>query len=88
MEEFLLDLRIDKPGEYGADGSYIIDIEDSEEYGRYYSKLSNSDLVEEQEDSNILTDSNSSYQFTSEDYTITLTGDLLGDVYKLDIRKN
>ena len=46
MDEFLAELGIDGNLRRSA-SSYVLDIEDSNEYGKIYSILDNSDLVEE-----------------------------------------
>ena len=42
MEEFLRKLGIDKTGEKGLNGAYVITINNSDDYGKYYSKLDKS----------------------------------------------
>lgn len=86
MEEFLKDLGItQEPIE--VEGVLVIDIESSEDYGRIYSKLDRSDLVDEDEESSYLTANESSIQFVSDDYIITLISDFENDTYKLTIKE-
>ena len=88
MEEFLRKLGIyEKPVE-SDDGCYVIDIEDSDDFGRIYSKLDRSDLVDEDEDASQVALDSSSIQFTSDEYLLTLLADLEGDTYSLVIRPN
>lgn len=88
MEELLRQLGIDAEPVKGENGSYNIDIEDSNEYGRYFSKLDKSDIVEEEQDASSVNFENSSIQFTNDQYTLTLLADFENDTYSLNIREN
>ena len=88
MNELLKQIGIDAEPVKGEDGSYNIDIEDSNEYGRYFSKLDKSDLVEEEQDASSVNFENSSIQFTNDKYTLTLLADFENDTYSLNIREN
>ena len=88
MNELLKQLGIDAEPVKGENGSYNIDIKDSNEYGRYFSKLDKSDLVEEEQDASSVNFENSSIQFTNDDYTLTLIADFENDTYSLNIREN
>ena len=88
MNELLKQIGIDAEPVKGEDGSYNIDIEDSNEYGRYFSKLDKSDLVEEEQDASSVNFENSSIQFTNDKYTLTLIADFENDTYSLNIREN
>ena len=88
MNELLKQIGIDAEHVKGEGGSYNIDIEDSNEYGRYFSKLDKSDLVEEEQDASSVNFENSSIQFTNDNYTLTLIADFENDTYSLNIREN
>ena len=88
MEELLRQLGIDAEPVKGENGSYNIDIEDSNEYGRYFSKLDKSDIVEEEQDASSVNFENWIIQFTNEQYTLTLLADFENDTYSLNIREN
>ena len=88
MNELLKQIGIDAEPVKGKDGGYNIDIEDSNEYGRYFSKLDKSDLVEEEQDASSVNFENSSIQFTNDNYTLTLIADFENDTYSLNIREN
>lgn len=88
MNELLKQIGIDAEPVKGENGSYNIDIEDSNEYGRYFSKLDKSDLVEEEQDASSVNFENSSIQFTNDNYTLTLLADFENDTYSLNIREN
>ena len=88
MNELLKQIGIDAEPVKGENGRYNIDIEDSNEYGRYFSKLDKSDLVEEEQDASSVNFENSSIQFTNDNYTLTLIADFENDTYSLNIREN
>ena len=88
MNELLKQIGINAEPVKGENGSYNIDIEDSNEYGRYFSKLDKSDLVEEEQDASSVNFENSSIQFTNDNYTLTLLADFENDTYSLNIREN
>ena len=83
MEKFLKEIGITQVGHYNNKNNYIIDIEDSNEYGKIYSKLDKNDLVEENDDSSSITANNSHIVFESDDYQFTLIADFENDAYKL-----
>lgn len=84
MEDFLKNtLGIKDVGHYSKSNSYIIDIDDSDYYGKIYSILDKSDEVEEDEDSSMITIHNSNIVFRSDDYQLTLVADFDQDTYKL-----
>ena len=83
LEKFLKELGITETGHYTKSNSYVIDIEDSNDYGRIYSRLDKSDLVEEDEDTSNVTVHNSNIVFESDDFQFTLIADFDEDTYKL-----
>lgn len=97
MEEFLKTIGIDKTGTQSESGSYVIDLDGYDDYGKTYSILEKAQAdgkLEELEDSSIINIHNTdvSYVVNSEDgedveYEISLLGDLEQDIYKLVITK-
>ena len=83
MEKFLKEIGITQVGHYNSKNNYIIDIEDSDEYGKIYSKLDKSDLLDENDDSSSITINNSHVVFESDEYQFTLIADFENDTYKL-----
>jgi hypothetical protein len=83
LEKFLEKLGITKVGHYTKTNTYIIDIEDSDEYGKIYSVLDKSDKIEEDEDSSTITIHTSNLVFESDNYQLTLIADFDQDTYKL-----
>lgn len=84
MEEELKKLGIEQEVQEGKDGSYVITIENSDEWGKIFSKLDGSDL-EDMEDNQLLTDNNSSLMFRSDKYQYNLLADFSANEYKLVI---
>ena len=88
MNELLKQIGIDAEPVKAEDGNYNIDIEDSNEYGKYFLILVKSDLVEEDQDASSVNFENSSIQFVNDEYTLTLIADFENDTYSLSIREN
>lgn len=86
IEELLNKLNINLTGNQSKN-SYIIDIPNSDEYGRIYSKLDKSDIVEEYEENQMITEQGSSlmYEVIDEDYIINLIADWDSDRYQMII---
>lgn len=83
LEKFLEKLGITQVGHYTKTNTYIIDIEDSDEYGKIYSLLDKNEEVEEDEDSSTITVHTSNLVFESDNYQLTLIADFDQDTYKL-----
>lgn len=82
MEEFLKSLGITAKGTYSKSGAYIIDIQNYDEYGMYFSLLEKSD-IEEVQDTSQITVHTTNITFANDDYQIVLQADLDEDIYKL-----
>jgi len=87
MEKFLSDIGIEQVGHYTNNNSYVIDIEDSDEYGKFYSRFDKSGLVEEDDDASTITLHNSNIIFRSDDFQFNLIADFDQDTYKLVARE-
>ena len=96
MDELLQAVKKKKKGTYSENGSYVIDIEDYDEYGKFYA------ILEKAQENDILTllDENSvinvhttdvhylTYDDETEDqYELSLLGNLDQNIYKLVITK-
>lgn len=88
MVEFLKSIGIYDSGTTADDGSYVIDIPDSNTYGKYLSRLDHCDELEEDAESSQITSGPSSIQYVGDVYTVTLLADFEADTYKLVIREN
>lgn len=86
MEEFLKELGIQGTPQRTNEDTYVLDIDGSDNYGRIYSRLDRSDLVEEDEDASQLTADTDSIRYNSDEYTITLLADFNEDTYQLVIQ--
>lgn len=87
MEEFLNSIGIEGKLRRSS-SSYVLDIEDSNAYGRIYSILDRSDEVDEDEESSQVTEDYSSIQFYSDEYLLQLIADFKNDEYRLTIKEN
>lgn len=87
MEEFLKELGIQGTPQRTDDNTYVLDIEGSDNYGRIYSRLDRSELVEEDEASSQLTLDTSSLRYENDEYQLTLLADFNEDKYQLIIQK-
>jgi len=87
MKEFLKSIGIENPGHYTDDEEYVIDIEDSNEYSRVFSKLDKSTKIHEVEDDSVFDLEKNILYFEAEDYDIELSADLDEDKYSLKISK-
>ena len=83
LEKFLEKLGITQVGHYTKTNTYIIDIDDSDEYGKIYSLLDKSSEIEEDEDSSTINVHTSNLVFESDNYQLTLIADFDQDTYKL-----
>jgi len=87
LKELLRELHIDKEPIENENGSYTIDLDNSNEFARYYSKLDKAEFLEEDEEASQVTANTRSIQFVNDEYTITLIGNFDTDEYKMIIRK-
>ena len=88
MEEFLNEIGIQGRLNITDDNTGVLEILGSDNYGRVYSRLDKSNLVEEDEDSSQMTAETASIQYESEKYLITLLANFDTDEYKLVIKEN
>lgn len=90
FEELTDLLGIYKKGNLGQDNeSYVIDLNNSDEFGRIYTILENSDVVAQLEDNQVVTEEGSSlmYEFIDEPYIVNLLSDWAANQYQLVITK-
>ena len=86
MEELLKILRITEPPIESENGVYVIDLADSDEFSKMYSRLNRCGIVDEVDEASQNT-LNPSIQFANDDFNITLNGDLETEEYKLIIKE-
>ena len=82
MEELLKSIGITAKGEYTKNGSYVVDIKDYDEYGKYYSLLDKSEL-EEVQDTAQITLHTTNLTYANDQYQVVLQADLDEDLYKI-----
>lgn len=87
IKEFMNQLGIHDKGNY-INNTYVIDISDSNTYGKYYSILDRSDIIEEDTESSSINVDNSNIQFINDDYVLTLIADFENSLYKLTVKEN
>lgn len=88
MEELLRQLGIEQEGHYSNKNTYTIDIEDSNEFGKIYSKLERSNrLIDRDGTATLMTEDNASVQYENEQFVLTLLADFNEDIYSLVIKR-
>lgn len=83
MKDLLKEIGITQSGYYSGDDNYIIDLENSEEFNKVFSKLQKCDFIEENEDSSVVNLEVSNVLYIGEGYSFNLIADFKQDLYKL-----
>lgn len=86
IEKALRELGIDKIGYYDKDKSYVVDIDDSDEWGEYDSILEKSDY-DFLDEKSTLNYNNSNQVYQKDDLQISLIADFDNDLYKLVVQE-
>lgn len=84
IEDIIQDLNI-KDGEYSKDGSYVVNLEDSDEFGRVFSRLDRNEDYEELTENSLISLFDTSLIWLKDNFQINLIADLTQDSYKLVI---
>ena len=89
VKEYLKSIGINQSGQEGKQGSYIIDLANSDEYGRVFSKLERAEDLEILQDNQVITEQGSSLMYESETkpYLLNLIADFDGDKYQLIVNE-
>jgi hypothetical protein len=89
IEQYLLDLDISNSGILSEDGGYVVDIENSDEFGKVYSKLEKADDLIPLVDSQVITLQGSSFVYESETepFILNLIADFDNDRYQLVVTR-
>lgn len=85
IKDVLNDLNIRFDGEFSRDGSYVVDLFDSDQFGKVYSILDKNKDVENLEDSSSLTVHSANISYLYGDYQLNLIADFDENLYKLVI---
>jgi hypothetical protein len=83
VKELLKKIGITEEGEFTTSGNYVIDIADSDEFNKIFSKLDKSDLIEENEESSVINVDVSNVLYLSDEFALNLIADFKQDLYKL-----
>ena len=88
VKELLRLIDVNKAGEYSDDGSYVIDLDSDDEYGKVYSTIEKNDDFVYKEKSSFMTIDNSNmiYQYGDE-YQVILKADLRNDIYTIVVNE-
>lgn len=86
VKEFLEKIGISRNPNQSGSRTYVVDIDDSDEFGKFYSLLEKSNLVELDDESSQITSDTMNVQFESDDFIITMLGDMVADKYKMTIK--
>lgn len=89
VEEYLRSIGINEEPVKGDNNSYIVNIINSNQYGRIFSKLEKSNDLDPLEDNQVVTEEGSSlvYESESEPFLLSLLADFTGDTYQLVINR-
>ena len=85
MQDLLNKIGITQPGYYSDKNTYIIDLENADQYSKVFSKLDRSKEVKELQSSSISNASISNVMYVNDDYNLNLIADFDNNVYKLVI---
>lgn len=87
LKEILKEIGIKQEAKLMEDNCYVVQLKNSNDYGKIYSILENSDLIEIDDDSSVLTYESSSIQYNGDGFVITLISNFDADTYKLTIKE-
>lgn len=87
VEELLKELGINKTPEKVKDNEYVIKLDDSKELGQIYTKLDNSTLLNEVDESSTITLIGVNIDFLNDDFYLSLVSDFEADDYRLVIKE-
>jgi len=81
-EELSKKLGITKPGEQTEVG-YVVNLDNSDEFAKVYTLLDNCSYCTLNTDNMLLSDSNSMFNYFTDDFVIDLVGNFDEDTYKV-----
>lgn len=89
VRTFLNKIGIHYQGAESHEDTYVIDLLDSDDYGRVYSILENCDELELMYDNQVITEQGSSLMYESDDepYILNLIADFDEDKYQLIVNR-
>lgn len=87
IQEFLMSLNIEK--EIVIDnGEQTVFLDSSDEYARVYTALTESEEVDLESESVVVSSELISLKFSNNDFVVALSADLTRDIYKVTIEEN
>ena len=86
IKDRLKEIGIVREGNKTKGGSYVIDIEDSDDFGRFYSLLDKNPKVEEMDDNTVNNIHTVSLIYLYDGLHINLTADFDADIYKMIVK--
>jgi hypothetical protein len=87
MKELLKKIGIDIPGYYSDSNTYVVELDDSNEYSKAFTKLDNTDLVDEMSDSSVSNAYVSNVMYINDYYSINIIADFESETYKIIVHK-
>lgn len=84
IEEFLKELNIENQD---GEDNIVVELEGSDDYSRFYTKLEHSELVDLDEEASAMDHDNSVMVYVGDDFVAKLYGNLERDIYRLVIEK-
>lgn len=82
IKEFLTTINIDKEIVFDNDISTVL-LDNSNEYAKVYTSLTDSEYVELESESVVISPEITSLKYKNNDFVVTLSADLSRDIYKL-----
>lgn len=90
IPQYLKQNNINKTYTISEDNSYIITLDNSDDFGKMFSHLEKIEDLEQLEDNQVVTEQGTSilYKSNSENYLFNLIADFDGNVYSLIVSEN
>lgn len=87
IKNYLNSIGINRDGYYSQNDSYVITLIDSNDYGKIFSTLENSDDLDIMKENQVVTEQGSSlmYESLSENFILNLLADFDNNIYQLVI---
>lgn len=85
INELLQELNINKEYKKINNKTYSITLENSAEFGKTFTKLDNSNIIESLEGSQLVTNDGTSLTYENEEYLLILQANFENDIYNLII---
>ena len=87
MKELLKKIGINNPGYYSDSSTYVVELDDSDEYSKAFTKLDKTDLVDAMSDSRVRNAYVSNVMYINDYYSINIIADFESETYKIIVHK-